>query len=479
MAVTLQSVGVVINGRDEPAASGETFVSIDPSSGEELARVALGGPADIDRAVAAARKAYRDFWRDTLPRERAQILHAIAPALLAAADRLVELGARDGGLPVSGVRGDLQVAAHYFEYYAGLADKISGDTIPLGPNFIDYTLREPWGVCGVIVPFNSPYQLVARSAAAALAAGNTVVVKTGEQAPLGPALLARIAHEAGLPAGTLNIVSGYGDAGARLAGHPDVDRLTFTGSVPTAQLVMKAAADNITPVVTELGGKSPQIVFADADIELAATTITRSLVYYAGQTCSAGTRVLVERAAQADLVEALRDRMGAARVGPAVDDPDLGPLVSAVQRDKVLGALKESKGAGRLIVGGGAPDDPALACGFYVMPTLFDDVDPRSLLARNELFGPVLAITPFDGDEQALVIANDSEFGLVAGVWTRDLGRAHRMARDLQAGQIFVNNYRGGIEIPFGGYKKSGIGREKGIAGLLEYTQIKNVCVAI
>lgn len=479
MRVTLESVGVIIDGRDEPAASGETFVSIDPSSGEELARVALGGPADIDRAVASARRAYREFWRASLPRERSRILHAIAPALLAAADRLVDLGARDGGLPVSGVRGDLQVAAHYFEYYAGLADKISGDSIPLGPDFIDYTLREPWGVCGVIVPFNSPYQLVARSAAAALAAGNTVVVKTGEQAPIGPALLARIAHEAGLPAGTLNIVSGYGDAGARLAGHPDVDRLTFTGSVPTARLVIKAAAENITPVVSELGGKSPQIVFADADLDLAATTITRSLVYYAGQTCSAGTRVLVERRAQADLVEALRERIGAARVGRAIDDPDLGPVVSARQRASVLHALRECAGAGRLVVGGGAPDDPALGGGFYVQPTLFDDVDPRSSLARNELFGPVLAVTPFDGDGEALLTANDSEFGLVAGVWTRDLGRAHRFARDLEAGQIFVNNYRGGIEIPFGGYKKSGIGREKGVAGLLEYTQTKNVCVAI
>jgi aldehyde dehydrogenase (NAD+) len=479
MTVMVETYGLMIDGREEPSASGDTFVSTDPSSGQALAHVALGGASDVDRAVAAARDAYRRFWRSSLPRDRADILRAIAPALLAAADELVELGARDGGLPVSGVRGDLRAAADYFNYYAGLADKVSGETIPLGPDFIDYTVREPWGVCGVIVPFNSPFQLVARSAAAALAAGNTVVVKTGEQAPLGPALLARVAHDAGLPAGTLQIVSGYGDAGARLAGHPDVGRLTFTGSVPTARLVMAAAAEHMTPVCTELGGKSPQIVFADADIDLAAETIVNSLVYYAGQTCSAGTRVLVERAAQANLVEALRERVRGKRIGAAVDDPDVGPLVSSRQRDNVLAALSANAGAGRLVVGGGAPEDAALSGGYFVAPTIFDEVDPASALARDELFAPVLAITAFEGDGEALRIANDTEFGLAAGVWTRDLGRAHRMGRDVEAGQIFVNNYRGGIEIPFGGYKMSGNGREKGIAGFLEYTQIKNVCVAI
>jgi aldehyde dehydrogenase (NAD+) len=478
-ATATEVIGILIDDQEADAVSGETFVSVDPSTGEDVARVALGGAIDVDRAVAAARRAYRDVWRDSIPAQRAAILSRIGPALRAASEDLVELAARDGGLPVSGVRGDIELAARYFDFYSGLAEKIGGTTIPLGPDYVDFTTREPWGVCGVIMPFNSPYQLLARSVAPALAAGNTVVVKTAEQAPVGPALLMRVALEAGLPPGLVQLVPGGGEAGAHLAGHPDIDRLIFTGSGPTAQCVLTLAAAQMTPVCVELGGKSPQVVFADANLDAAAATIIRSLVYYAGQTCTAGTRVLVERAVHGDLVEALESRLRSARVGPAIEDPEVGPLITSKQKESVLAAIEEGGRSGRLVAGGTSAADPDLSAGYFVAPTLFDDVDPRSRIAREEIFGPVLVVSEFEGEAQAIELANDSEFGLAAGVWTDSLGRAHRVARDIQAGQVFVNNYRGGIEIPFGGYKKSGMGREKGIEGILEYTQIKNVCIAV
>lgn len=479
MALVTERIGVTINGEEGPSVSGESFTSSDPSTGEELATVALGGPEDVDRAVRAAEDAFYGFWRDWAPKDRATVLFGIAAALREGGDPLAVIAARDGGLPLTGASNDVVVAARYFEYYAGLADKIGGETIPLGPDFLDYTVREPWGVCGVIVPYNSPYQLMARSVAAALAAGNTVVVKSGEQAPIGPSLLARVAHEAGLPAGVLHVVPGFGPAGAALTSHPKVRHITFTGSLPTARHVLRAAAEEMTPACVELGGKSPQIVFADADLEAAADTILRSLVYYAGQTCSAGTRLLVERSVHHDLAEAVRQRAIDARIGPAIEDPDLGPLVSERQRDTVLAAIRDAAGSGRVLAGGDVPD--GFDTGFFVQPTVIDDVDPRSPVAQEEIFGPVLCITPFDDDADAVRIANDSQFGLAAGVWTRDLSRAHQLARDIETGQVFVNTYGvgGAVEIPFGGYKKSGIGREKGIAGFLEYTQIKNVCVAL
>jgi len=476
-----QSFGLFVNGSERPALSGGTFDTLDPSTGAVLAQVALATAEDIDMSVRAAHEAWQRDWRHALPSERHRVLVDIGAALAAASDEVCDIAAQDGGLRISAVRSDLAIAARYFQFYAGLADKPSGHSIPLGPDFVDYTVREPWGVCGVIMPFNSPFQLMARSVAAGLAAGNAMVVKPGEQAPIGPILLARVASRAGLPAGLIQVLSGYGDVGTALVEHPLVRHVTFTGSVTTARAVMRSAAANITPVLLELGGKSPQIVFQDADIEAAAEVIGSSLLYYAGQTCSAGTRVLVHRSVQADLVDALEQRIRRAGVGPAVGDSEVGPLISRKQLDSVLEKLVAAEAtSARLILGGLEESTTRLSGGgFFAAPTMYVDVEPQSSLAREEVFGPVLAVSAFDDDDQAVLISNDSDYGLAAGVWTRDLSRGLRMARDLEVGQVFVNNYRGGIEIPFGGYKHSGMGREKGIEGFLAYTQVKNVCIAV
>jgi aldehyde dehydrogenase (NAD+) len=473
-----ESIGVLIGGEEGSTISGDNFTSIDPSTGEEVAQVALAGAEDVDNAVRAARRAQRE-WARRLPAERGRVLARIAPAIRERAEELVEPATRDSGLPPSGVRGDLELAARYFEYYSGLAEQLSGTTVPLGPGFLDYTEREPWGVVGVIMPFNSPYQLLARSVAPGLAAGNTVVVKTGEQAPVGPLLLVRLAVQAGLPAELVQVISGFGEAGASLAGHPDIDRIVFTGSRDTGQRVLALASQNMTPACLELGGKSPQVVFADADLEAAAQTIVRSLVYYAGQICTAGTRVIVERAAHADLVDAIESRLRATRIGPALEDPDLGPVINAQQRERVMAAIRAGEAEAKTVIGGSAAADEHPSSGFFVSPTLFDEVDQSSRLVQQEIFGPVLVVTEFADEHEAVELANGTEFGLASGLWTRDLERAHRVARAIQAGQVFVNNYRGGIEIPFGGYKGSGMGREKGVEGILEYTQIKNVCITV
>lgn len=442
--------------------------------------VPRGGAGDVDRAVAAARAAFEE-WRRRAPDDRGRLCNRIALALRERVDELAELGALDGGLPLSAVARDVEAAARYFEYYGGLADKIGGEVVPLGDGFLDYTRRQPWGVCAVVVPFNSPFQILARSAAPALAAGNVVVAKAAEQAPLGPLALAQVAADAGLPAGALNVVTGFGEAGAALVGHPGVARVTFTGSEATGHLVLAAANENFTPVTLELGGKSPQLVFADADLEVAATTIVDSLVWSAGQVCSAGTRVLVERSVRAGVVEAIVERMRATKLGRAVDGPQMGPLIDAVQRDRVMAAIAGGRASGaQLLTGGGVPVDVDPG-GFYVEPTVFDDVDPAGELVQEEIFGPVLSIMSFAGEREAIELANGTRFGLMASLWTGDVARAHRVAGELDSGQVFVNAYGAGtgIEIPFGGFKRSGVGREKGITGFLEYTQIKNICVKV
>lgn len=474
-----QWVPLIIDGQEEPAAAGETFPTVNPANGRVLAPVARGREADVDRAVAAARRAYEETWSRVPLAERGRILARIAAAVLERLEELALLETLDTGKPISQARTDVRVAARYFEYYAGAADKVFGQTIPLDNDYLAYTLREPWGVCGIIIPWNYPLQMVGRCVGAALAAGNTVVLKPAEQAPLTAVAMARLALESGLPPGVFNVVPGFGpEAGAHLAGHPGIDHLSFTGSVATGTRVMQAAALRITPVTLELGGKSPQIVFADADLDAALGTTVRALLQNAGQTCSAGTRLLVERSILDQAVAYIQDAFGRVRLGPGIEDPDLGPIITAEQQRRVARYVAEAQAAGAtLVCGGRIPGAPELAEGYFFEPTLFTDVQPTMAVACEEVFGPVLVVLPFGDEQEAVRLANGTEYGLVAGVWTRDGARAHRMARALLAGQVFINAYGagGGVELPFGGYKRSGIGREKGVEGLLSYTQLKTV----
>jgi aldehyde dehydrogenase (NAD+) len=474
--------GLIIDGQRTAASDSGTFDVLDPSTAEPLAAVAKATGADVDRAVQSARAALDSkAWGGAPPAERGRMLFRIAQAIRDRAEELAVLESRDNGKPLRQARADVQVAARYFEFFAGAADKIMGRTIPLGPGFLDYTVREPIGVSAQIIPWNYPIQIGARGVAPALAAGCTVVLKPAEDAPMTALRLGEIALACGVPPGVLNVVPGLGpEAGAALASHPGINQLTFTGSVEVGILVAKAAADNIVPVVMELGGKSPNIVFADADLDLAAPGVANAIFQNAGQTCSAGSRLLVERKAHDALVERLAARTAAMRIGPGVSDPDLGPIISRRQLETIEGYVRVGASEGAAVVaGGGRPSDAALGKGFFFQPTLLDRVTPDMRVAKEEIFGPVLAITTFDDLDEAAALANRSDYGLVAGVWTRDINKAMALASRIKTGQVYVNTYGagGGVELPFGGYKKSGYGREKGLESLLTYTQVKNVCV--
>jgi aldehyde dehydrogenase (NAD+) len=473
---------LIINGARVPASDGGTFDVFDPSSGDVLATVAKATRTDVDRAVEAAQAAFDGkAWGGIAPAERGRIMQRIAHALRDRAEELATLESRDNGKPLRQARTDVHVAARYFEFFAGIADKIMGNTIPLGPGFLDYTIREPIGVSAQIVPWNYPIQIGARGVAPALAAGCTVVLKPSSEAPMTALRLGEIGLACGLPPGVLNVVPGTGsEAGVALASHPAINQLTFTGSVDVGVQVAKLAAENVVPVVMELGGKSPNVVFADADLDLAVQGVATAIFQNAGQTCSAGSRLLVERSAHGAIVDRLATRAKAMRLGPGVSDPDMGPIISKRQLETIERYVHAGATEGaRVAAGGERPTDPALARGFYFQPTLLEAVSPDMRVAREEIFGPVLAVIDFDTVEEAAALANRSDYGLVAGIWTRDINKAMALAARIKSGQVYINTYGagGGVELPFGGYKKSGYGREKGLESLASYTQVKNVCV--
>jgi aldehyde dehydrogenase (NAD+) len=407
--------------------------------------------------------------------ERGRILTRLGQLVLEKTEDLAALEAADVGKPLKQARADAIALARYMEFYGGAADKVHGETIPYLDGYTVYTLREPHGVTGHIIPWNYPMQIIGRSVGAALAMGNAAVLKPAEEACLTALAFADLAHQAGLPAGALNVVPGLGhEAGAALSVHPGVHHISFTGSLHVGGLIQAAAAKNVVPVTLELGGKSPQIVFDDADLDAALPFLLNAGIQNAGQTCSASSRILVQREVYDEVRQHMAARYAALKVGPAEDDLDVGPLISARQLEIVESYL-EPKGATQ--VASASLSDTLPQGGYYVAPTLFEVTDPQADIAQDEIFGPVQVLIPFDTEEEAIAIANGTAYGLVASIWTRDGGRQMRFAKALKAGQVFINNYGagGGVELPFGGVGKSGHGREKGFEALYGFSQLKTV----
>ena len=471
---------VFIGGRWRGGDSGERLPLLNPSDGRVLCEIARGNAADIDAAVDAAQAALEGDWGRLTAAERGRLLMAMGRAVLEQVDELARLEALDVGKPLKQGRADAIALARYLEFYGGAADKVMGETIPYLNGYTALTWREPHGVTGHVVPWNYPMQIIGRSVGAALAMGNACVLKPAEEACLTALAIGRIAQQCGLPAGALNIVPGLGDeAGAALTAHPGVKHLSFTGSVATGRRVQAAAALNTVPVTLELGGKSPQLVFADADLDAALPYLVNAGLQNAGQTCSAGSRILVERHIVDEVVDRLAQRYRALRVGPALADLDVGPLISQRQHGIVSRYLDLARDSGLPFAAQGEIVAAAPAGGFYVRPTLVAPVPADHALAQEEIFGPVTVVIAFEGEAEAVRIANGTPYGLVAGVWTRDGSRALRLARALKCGQVFVNNYGagGGVELPFGGVGASGHGREKGFEALYGFSALKTVAI--
>jgi len=468
-----------IGGSWTPPSSGEYLDSYDPSSGRPWATIPRGSAADVDAAVSAAKEAFAG-WSEMLARDRGRILQRFAAIFADEAERLARIESRDNGKLLRETTTLIRYLPEYFDYYGGLADKFGGETLPVDkPDLFSYTLREPLGVVAAVTPWNSPLYLISTKLAPALAAGNTVVLKPSEHASATALELMPLLEQAGFPPGVINVVTGLGnEVGASLTGHPDVARVAFTGGARSAEAVVRQTAGNFARLSLELGGKSPQIVFADADLDSAASGIVAGVFAASGQSCVAGSRLLIHRDAYDPLMERVVERAKSIRVGDPFDpQTEVGPLAIEAQLDEVERMVATAKGGGGAVLTGGArPQDHG--GGWYYTPTVLANLDPQSEPAREEIFGPVVSAFTFEDEDQALRLANDTRYGLAAGIWTRDLQRAHRLVRAVRSGIVWVNTYRmGSPAIPFGGRGRSGYGVEGGVEGLLEYTQTKSVWI--
>lgn len=474
--------GHFIDGAYCGARTGRSMQSEDPGTGRAFAEFARGDADDTADAVSSSRKAFDTVWRRTPPAERGRILARTAELIRRNAERLAIAECLDSGKPIGEARGDVSGAARTFEYYAGACDKLEGNVFPLASNYLGFSQYEAVGVTAHIIPWNFPISTAARGMAPALAAGCTVVAKPAEQTPFTALLLAELLVEAGLPAGVCNVVTGTGvEVGAPLVAHPGIDHVTFTGSVATGASVMRACAGNVTRSVMELGGKSPIVVLDDCDFDSTVANVAGAIFENAGQICSAGSRLVIEAGVHDRFVEALGRKATGISLGHGLRSPDMGPVNSALQRDRILGFLDRARERGaEFICGGQASTDPETGKGYFIQPTIVADRPMDDELVQEEIFGPVLTVQKAENAEHALHLANCTRFGLVAGVFTSDFSKAHRLARDIDAGQVYINEYfAGGIEVPFGGNKQSGFGREKGLEGLKSYCKVKSIAARI
>jgi betaine-aldehyde dehydrogenase len=473
----MQTYAMLIDGEWVAAAAGKTFDVMNPATAQVMAKVPEAGTADVDRAVKAARRAFEGGWRDATAQERGRILLRLAQKMRDELPRLAELETLNSGKPIVESEFDLTDVATCFEYYGGLATKIHGEVMPVPDNAISMALREPLGVAGQIIPWNYPLLMAAWKIAPALCAGCSMVIKPAEQTPLTLLEFARFFEECGLPKGVVNVVTGFGETGAAIVAHQDVDKIAFTGSLEVGKIIMKNAAETLKKVSLELGGKSPNIFFADADFEAAVDGALFGVFINQGEVCSAGSRVLVERPIYKKMLDAMVAKAKTIKLGSGLDRANkMGPVVSREQMERVMRYQEIGKKEAKVAVGGGRPAGAELQAGYYVEPTIFYDVDNSARIAREEIFGPVMSVIPFDDEAAALRIANDTPYGLAAAVWSRDIFKCFRMVRRLQAGIVWVNHMQPTyVEAPWGGYKMSGIGRELGPWGAEEYMQIKQV----
>jgi aldehyde dehydrogenase (NAD+) len=476
-------VPLYIGGEEVHDTSQGTTPVLDPANGEQFAETALGGEPEVEMVVSTAKESFESGqWSRMRPADRGRIMHKIAAGLLANREELARLEVQESGKPLRDAYWEVDCSARFFEFYGGFCDKHQGTSVPLGPGFMDWTVLEPIGVSLHIVPWNYPLQVAVRGVAPALATGCSVIIKPATETPITAWRLAQICTEVGLPPGTVNVIPGRGSlVGTALAAHPHVSQITFTGSVATGRQVMGAAATHTIPVTMELGGKSPQIIFDDADLDRVLPIVSQGMFCHAGQVCNAGTRLLVADNLRVTVSDRLHAGAAAMSLGHGFDDPDMGPVISSDAKSQIEEYLEIGRpDAERVLVGAPVPTEGALSNGSFVSPVILDGVANTARVAQEEIFGPILTVIPFEDDEAAIEVANQSEFGLVAGVFTSNIDRAMAAAERLRAGQVWVNSFGIGldVEFPFGGYKQSGFGREKGLEALSAYSQVKNICVA-